>query len=303
MNTRVSSIASEIAELKKILASIPDEALIERFGFEQRLERAQAEYLQLQAPGKAPESLRLTFRGAPILGSRGMTADFAGKASSSFADAFAAILAGINSTLRYKGPIPDRSKYPLMITGTAVGSFGFEMELPTDKDLFADYANADEAVELFRNLLMVSAEGTDDEIADIVQEIHPRAVRKVADFLDVLQTSDAWCGLEFRDRYFKYIDLEQLKSSKSRLTHENIDERDETYFGEFQGVLPQSRNFEFKNAVDGSIIRGKVDQQIDDPDILNRIWLYRAVTVKFSAVQVGQGRPRFTLISLDHIKV
>jgi hypothetical protein len=199
------------------------------------------------------------------------------------------------------GPIPDKAKHPLLITGTAVGSFGFEIELPVDNDLFGGYSGADEAIEIFKKLLKVSAEGTDDEIAEIVQEIHPRAVKKVADFLEVLHQNNAWCGLEFRNDFFKYSDLNQLQISEGRLKEDNINERSETYFGEFQGVLPKSRNFEFRIADDGLILKGKVDKEIDDPDILNRDWLHLPLHATFIVIQVGQGRPRFTLASLDQL--
>jgi len=294
-------LQSEINELERILDGIPNDAVIDRFAFEQRLVRARAEYENLSVPGKSPESLRLTFRGSPVSGSRGIYADFAGKASNAFSDAFSAIFAGLHSTLRYMGPIPDKAKHPLLITGTAVGSFGFEIELPVEDDLFGGYSGADNAVEIFKKLLRVSAEGTDDEIAEIVQEIHPRAVMKVADFLGVLHQSNAWCGLEFRNDFFKYSDLTQLEISEGRLKKENIVERPETYFGEFQGVLPQSRNFEFRIADDGFILKGKVDKEIEDPDVLNRDWLHRPLHATFNVIQVGKGRPRFTLVSLDQL--
>lgn len=301
ISRKILSIQSEIDELEKILSSIPQEAAIERFAFEKRLQKAQQELNSLDTASATPETLRLTFRGAPVVGNKGIQADFAGKASTAFSDAFSAILAGINSTLNYMGPIPDKAKHPLLITGTAVGSFGFEIELPTNNDLFGEYSRADEAIESFRELLRVSAEGSDDDIADIVQEIHPRAVRKVADFLDLLHRHNAWCGLEFREQYFKYSNIDQLIVSEDRLREGNIDEREEAYFGEFQGVLPQGRTFEFKIADGGSILRGKVDDGIEDPDVLNREFLHKPRNVTFDVVQVGQGRPRFTLKSLEKI--
>lgn len=297
----IAALQSEINELEMILVNIPGDAVMDRFSFEQRLARAKAELEKLQVPGQAVESLRLTFRGSPVSGSRGIYADFSGKASSAFADAYSAILAGLNSTLNYTGPIPEKTKRPLLITGTAIGSFGFEIELPVDKDLFAEYSGADDAIEKFKKLLRVSAEGTDDEIAEIVQDIHPRAVRKVADFLEVLHQSNAWCGLEFREDYFKYSDLDQLKISEDRLRAENIKEGPETYVGEFQGVLPASRTFEFSIADEHIILRGKIDKGINDPDVLNRNWLHLPVRATFDVLQVGQGRPRFTLASLDQL--
>ncbi|MEX0827828.1 MAG: hypothetical protein WD005_02640, partial [Haliea sp.] len=233
---------------------------------------------------------------------RAISADFAGKAATAFHDAFSAILAGINSRLRYSGPIPDKMHFPLMITGTALGSFGFEMEVPQDvPNLFDEPIGSSDAVTIFKELLRVSALGSDDDISDIVEKIHPRAVRKVADFLSVLSKQNAWCGLKFRNDFFRYDDLEELKLSESRLRTENIDERTETYHGEFQGFLPEARNFEFKISDDNFVLKGRLGENIEDTSELNRDWLHKPVKVTFNVVQVGQGRPRFTLTSLDDI--
>ena len=302
INSRIDRLNSDLLEAKNILDGIPEENLIDRFSLEQRIEELEAEIGNLTPKELSRERLSLTFRGEPVIGSEAISADFAGRAASAFSDAFAAILAGLNDALRYSGPIPDKTRYPLMITGTAIGSFGFEMELPLDhQDLFFDRVESGGAMEIFKNLLRVSALGSDDEISDIVEEIHPRAVRKVADFLNVLSQSGAWCGLEFRNDFFRYKDAEQIKYSEERLKKENIKETYETYRGEFQGILPVGRNFEFLVAGGSEVIKGRLGPHIEDPDLLNREWLHRPVTVKLNVVQVGHGRPRFTLVSLDDI--
>ena len=304
MNFRnIASIKSDILQIQEILQGIPEDDMIERFVFEQRLETAYAQLSEAESAEAAPESLMLTFRGSPVDGSKGIYADFGGKAASSFSEAYSAIMAALNSKLQYMGPIPDRGKHPLKIVGTAVGSFGFEMELPVDEDLFAGYSGSDHAIDIFKSLLKVSSAGTDDEIAEIVQEIHPRAVRKVADFLQTLRENEAWCGIEFRDDFFRYKNIDELSKSEGRLREENIIERFDEIVGEFQGFLPQSRSFEFLTSEDRSVIRGKIDKSISDPYVLNREWLHKSLRAKFTIVQVGQGRPRYTLSSIDDLSL
>lgn len=300
---RKDVLLSEIREVQAILDNIPQENVIDRYGLEARLDELKDELAQIPSRIPEPERLALTFRGDPVRGSSAISADFAGSASSAFADAFSAIMAGVRGSLKYSGPIPDKTSAPLMITGMATGSFGFEMELPSQQgEFFEDEANAGGVVEIFKELLRVSATGTDDEISDIVEKIHPRAVRKVADFLSEVSKKGAWCGLEFRDSYFKFKSLEQLKSSEERLRKENISETEETFFGEFQGFLPAGRNFEFVvSDGSGAIIRGRLGPDIEDPDILNRDWLHKPTSVKFNVIQVGQARPRYTLLALDDI--
>jgi len=294
------SLLSEINELESILELIPKGNVIERSAFEKRLASTKS-ILNNLGDIQRRDKAQLTFRGRPVFGSHGIAADFGSRAAGAFADAFAAVVAGLNESLRYMGPIPDKSKNQLVITGTAVGSFGFEFELPSN-DLFPDSAKTTEALESMQELFRVSAQGSDDDVAELVDAVHPRAVKKIAEFLDLLVQQNALCGLEFKDQFFRYSDMEQLQASAKRLREENIQERDEEYTGEFQGVLPQSRTFEFKLADQKAILKGKVDVAIDDPDILNRDWLHRPVRVVLRTIQVGQARPRFTLPDLASIK-
>lgn len=302
MSNDYLAVASEIKELENLLATIPEGNVIERMSLESRLRSARAALAVL--PQEVAPKARLTFRGKPVFGSRGIAADFGSKAAGAFSDAFAAVAAGLSEGLRYMGPIPNRDKNQLLITGTAIGSFGFEFELPTpEPSLFPEAERAREAMAKIEALFRLAAEGSDDEVAEVIEEVHPRAVKKVYEFLELLVQQRALCGLEFADRFFRYADYEQIKASCERLKDENIQQREETYQGEFQGVLPAGRTFEFRLSDQEQLIRGKVDLGIEDPDVLNREWLHKPVTVKLNLMQVGRGRPRFTLMRLDDLSI
>ncbi|ESZ27271.1 hypothetical protein [Mesorhizobium sp. L2C084A000] len=301
MRRRSHALASEVAELEAVLSRIPETSVIERFGFEQRLKTARAALGQAQDTIE-PERTQLTFRGLPVKGSQGIYAEFGSKAAVAFTAAFTAILAGMKDRLNYMGPIPDKARNQLLITGTAVGSFGFEFQLPSlNPDFFSESGGAEEALERLLGLLEVSAEGTDDDVAELVAEVHPRAVRKVASFLEYLSRNQAWCGLEFKQNVFKYRNVEQLRRSRDRLSEGNIRETHEEFVGELQGVLPKGRTFEFSVSGADQILRGKVGIGIEDPDILNREWLHKPVRVSLNVVQVGKSRPSYILADLERI--
>jgi hypothetical protein len=296
------TLLSEIKELSSILESIPQENVIERVGFEARLEQVRIA-LSGRPLAPAPEKTRLTFRGAPVLGSEGIAADFGAKASGYFADAFTAIVAGMRDGLRYMGPIPDRARNQLAITGVAVGSFGFEFELPNlDPNFFSESGGAEEALQTMLALLEKAAHGSDDEVTEAVHAMHPRAVKKIVEFLDYLEKKGAWCGLEFKHQFFRYSDLDQVKFAKERLSEGSIKHTEETYEGSFEGSLPKPRTFQFQPVDNEAPIMGRFDASID-PHAINRDWLAKPVSVRFDVIQVGQGRPRFTLLNLDHISL
>lgn len=302
MSNEYLALNSEIHELESILADLPSDDVIERKSFENRLSVVKAVLSNL-AEFVPQKKAHLTFRGHPVFASHGIAADFGSKAAGAFADAFATVVASLNESLNYMGPVPDKEKNQLLITGIATGSFGFEFELPNQQaDLFPGSDEAEKALEKLQSLLQLSAEGTDDEVAELIDEIHPRAIKKIAGFLGYLVQQNAWCGLEFKDKFFRFSDLGQLEIAAERLKEENIREADEEYVGEFEGVLPHSRTFEFRLADQPNIIKGKIDIAVEDADLINREWLHKSVRLKLRVIQVGQGRPRFTLPNLSVIQ-
>lgn len=297
------TVSSEITQLKELLESIPEERVIDRLGLEQRLIDAEQ-----KINGQTPENLRkkakVTFKGAPVVGTHGIFADFASKASGALTDAIAAISAGLVDNLRYMGPIPDREKNNLLITGTALGSFGFEFEIPKlhEDTLFPNSSKAEKALEKISELfLLASSDGTDDELTSLVQEIHPRAVRKTADFLNILADSEAWCALEFNQKLFRFRDKQQVTDVIHKISEENISVSEESFSGEFQGVLPASRNFEFKT--DDLVLKGKIGPEIEEPDDLNRSYLHKPSIIKLHVTQVGQGRPKYLFSKMEDISL
>ncbi len=303
MISRNSNLTSEIDRLERIISDIPEENVIERAAFEERLEAARDAIGKLSAV-VAPERTRLTFRGTPVMGSHGIKADFSGKATLAFSEAFTAIVAGMKDRLKYMGPIPEKARTQLAITGTVVGSFGFEFELPNlPADYFPGIGGAGESLDNLFLLLKTSAEGSDEEVADVVAAIHPRAVRKVTEFLDYLAQNQAWCAIEFRSRVFRYKNLEHLRTAIKRLDKDNLKESTIRYRGELQGVLPGQRTFEFRVHDSSEVIKGKVGPDFIDVSVLNKQWLHKQIDVAFYVIQVGQGRPRHILRTIDDIKL
>ncbi len=302
------ALSSEVQELEFLLEDIPRENVLERMGLESRLKEARSILSNAKVERLAPRA-RLMFRGQPVWGTHGIVASFASKTVDAFTEAVSAVAAGIAENLRYVGPIPDRQKNELLITGTAIGSFGFEFEIPPPQknenmELFPEAPEVEIALEKVQALLEAAASGTDDDVAELVDEIHPRAVKKVVNFLEQMSRQEAWCVLEFKEHAFRFRDLEDLRRSVERIKEDNIHESKESYRGELQGVLPKGRTFEFRISDQDEVIRGKVGSAIEEDDVLklNREYLYKPVKITLLAVKVGQGKPRFTLESLEDIQ-
>lgn len=254
-------------------------------------------------PTRLTKKAVITFRGKPVCGSKSISADFSAKALSSLTDMIASIVASINRTLNHHGVIPNKEQHTLQITGTAVGSFGFELSLPaTQDDLFDEQKNdTSDTLTYLQALLQHGMSGTDDQISDLLVTLHPRAMTKVNEFLSIMQDQEALFALQFDNKLTRVDNTEQLSKLIQRFSQDNIHESDNQYHGRFIGILPKSRNFEFQQDDNTTIIKGKISQQIANPAYINHEYLDKPVTVTFHTTSFGSSKPRYELLDISHI--
>jgi hypothetical protein len=297
INAEYQQLLAEKSFLNRDLADTPGVAMLTRRSLEARLRKVDAALVAMGTAAPAPACARLTFSGLPVVGSHGIFADFGMKAVNSFTEAVAAIAASLTAPLAPMGPIPNRDQNQLLITNTALGSFGFELEeyRPQQQTVATDSPVAI-ALERTRSLLQ-STQGNDEELADVASETDQRALEKVRAFLKVLDENDAVCALQYGDAVVRFQDVGQIRQSLARLEADNLHERQELLSGFFEGSLPNARTFEFKLATDGQIVRGKIAPAVQNVDEINKHLQVR-VQITVTITQVGKGRPRYVLTQL-----
>jgi hypothetical protein len=290
-------LQAERSTLEEMLAQLPAGSIIERISLETRKKDVEEVLASQPPPEREPFRVKLTFRGKPIVGSHGMFAEFGAAAVNHFAEAVAAIGAGLSGPLGTRGAIPSRDAYRLLITGTATCSFGFELEeAPKDQMmLFPKISPLESAIEQAKAIMEASL-GTDDELIEAISETDPRALEGLRAFLKVMADQEAVCTLEFKDEAFRFSDAGQVRRSEQRLSQDNIHEQDVDIIGRFQGVLPKRRTFEFLVIETGEIIFGKVGNEIEDPAKVNQI-LEKQLRIRVHTTRAGTSRPRYVLLS------
>lgn len=288
-------LVAERSAIERMIAETPEEDVLDRASLSARLKSVEAELRQAEPDEREPARVRLTFRGRPVIGSHGIFAEFGMKAVNGYAESVTAMAASLIAPLAAMGPIPNRDQHQLLITNTALGSFGFELEEHrTGQLMFTDGSAVAQALDRAQSLLRGS-QGTDDELADSAAEADRRALDKVRAFLEVLADNDAVCTIQFGESVVSFTDVGQVRTSIERLSRENLREEPEELRGELQGVLPKARIFEFKLADSSQVIRGRISPSFGDPDALNRE-LHRPAIIKVMVTRVGSGRPRYLLL-------
>ncbi|HEY7374528.1 MAG TPA: hypothetical protein VIF57_20360 [Polyangia bacterium] len=290
-------LLSEKIALERLIAETPATEVIDRASLDTRL-RVVDEALSVGKPDeREPARVRLTFKGRPVIGSHGIFAEFGMKAVNSFSESVVAMAASLSAPLAAMGPIPNRDQHQLLITRTALGSFGFELEEHRNGQLVLSEGGGPvaQAVDRTQSLLRGTL-GTDEELADSITEADRRALDKVRAFLETLADNEAVCTVQYGASVVSFSDVGQVRTSIGRLSKENLREEEQELVGELQGVLPKGRAFEFKLADSSQVIRGKISPSISDPDSLNRE-LHQPVRITVLVTRVGAGRPRYLLVA------
>jgi hypothetical protein len=290
-------LESEISALDNMLAKLAEHKVIDRMSLQARRSKILAELEAL--PIYQPASAVLTFHGKPVISNHGIFAEFGAEAVNKFAEAVAAFAASSIAPLGTRGTIPNRGDYQLLITGTALGSFGFELEeiQPQTLTPAEGLSLVGQAMVQVRQFLEAT-KGSDDDLADAATETSPRAVAAIRAFLDTVASNEAVCALEYQDKIFRFDDTGQVRRSVERLSQDNLREEEQSIEGDFQGVLPKRRTFEFRIAETSEIITGKVGMDIENAGVINLV-LERPVRIRVMTTRIGEGKPRYVLLGYE----
>jgi hypothetical protein len=291
-------LLGERTALQRMIESTPIDDVLDRGSLTARLEEIEHRITEAKVDEREPARARITFNGRPVVGSYGIFADFGTKIIGAFNEAVTSVAASLSGGLAAKGPIPNREQHQLLITNTALGSFGFELEeyrtgqLPIDEKTTLDLA-----IERTQSLLQGSIDTDDELLADTASELDQRALDKVRAFISTLAENEAVCALQYRNQVFRFTDVGQVRRSLERISKDNLHEDEQLLKGEFQGVLPKRRTFEFKITGTDQVIVGKVTPAIEDADLINK-HLHQQVEIRTMVTRVGDGRPRYLLLDL-----
>jgi hypothetical protein len=291
-------LLGERTALQRMIESTPVDDVLDRGSLTARLEEIEYKLSEAKINESEPARARITFNGRPVIGSYGIFADFGTKIIGAFNEAVTSVAASLSGGLAAKGPIPNREQNQLLITNTALGSFGFDLEEYRAGQSSIDEKSAlDLAIERTQSLLQGSIEADDELLADAASELDQRALDKVRTFISTLAENEAVCALQYRNQIFRFSDVGQVRRSLERIGRDNLREDEQFLNGEFQGVLPRRRTFEFKIAGTDQVIVGKVAPIIEDVDLINK-HLHQQVEIRAMVTRVGDGRPRYLLLGL-----
>lgn len=284
-------------DLERLLEECdPDD--VSRIGFESRLEAVNSEIAQDAHEASTLAEVTLLFRGAPVLGSRGIEATFAGKTAESFQKVVSKMAAARSGRkIGSSGPIPGAADSRLFLTSTALGSFGLVLrELSVDQSLIP--TPLAEAVQATTKLLAHAA-GSDEDFADAAMETDAAVLDELDSFLSLVNDSGATLRVLTHDATAVLDDADTIAAAIERTHHREVEEERTPQRGVLLGVLPDSGWFELRNA-EGDVLRGRLGRTID-PRTAQKL-AGQAVQARITTITItrrGRETKRFVLESVE----
>lgn len=255
---RMQGLQAELSSVNALLQSAREmDDPVGGFQLEKRKVKIESELQTLVEHPENRASIALFFGGKPVLGSRGISAEFAGHMLENFQELVARKFAAAElGALGGRGPIPMKQATDMMVTNLAKGSFGFVLDELSDQEEIDATALKVIVEEVVQTIEKVSSSNELD-FEEVTEQLDPRLLISLKDFFVTLDSSEAAIRLvnDLAD-----ISLDSMSVHRGRLRTEatSIDESDVTLDGVLVGFLPEHRKFEM--LVEGQMLYGSVSK-------------------------------------------
>lgn len=258
---RVDALSSDIAAVESMLATAVEYGdRIGEFQFTKRKLALEAELEALRDVADHTGHVAVYFGGGPVLGSRGIEADFAGEALQAFQEIIQKQVAIEDSGgIAARGPVPNRAASQLLITDVARGSFGFLLEEAAAGDALSD-TQLKHVLQHSGGLISDVASPNIETFEAALAGLDERTLIALKKFFSVLDKEQATLRLVGDDTEFV---LQRADVTRARYRVEEteiaedevLERRGKLYF------LPDHKTFElFAN--DGEKFFGRVDLEV-----------------------------------------
>lgn len=280
---KIEGIGAEIASLDALLRSAQEYGdAISEYQLSRKKADLEQELDSLAQAAANRASVALLFAGGPVVGSRGISADFAGGMLEHFQSLVTRTFAAAElGALGGRGPVPMRQATDLMVTNLARGSFGFVLSELSDQDEIQETALKIMVGKAVTTISMVSSEN-ELEFEEAIDGLDGRTLISLRDFFKTLDVSGATVRL-VDDASDISLDSTAIHRARSRVESTSIDESEETISGVLAGFLPEHRKFELRisdlETLYGTVSKEAAEQYASfvgrGENPMHQVWLVR----------------------------
>jgi hypothetical protein len=308
MGRKVESdvIATDLAAVRKMLTR--RSAATDPLGYAQfqaRAERLERQLNELGQEQRNKASLSIFFSGEPVVGSRGIRADFAGKAVNVFQELIAKQFANMEvGAMAGTGPVPFRTASDMLLTDIARGSVGLVLE---EADLNDSLTDSELKVAVHRVAEDIKQTALPDATAfeQMLGEVDNRYFTALGALFKLMDDSHATVRLVENEEEFE-LDAPAIHRARERTDAAITNDDDNVRLQGRLFLLPVARRFELALSGEGVTIQGSVSREFAHQhleelsrasDVNNHDWIVR---VKQRTILRPNKAPqtRYTLLRL-----
>lgn len=281
MKLELSALQADLANIDRLISKRSEKT--DPIGFFQLTNR-RAEVLEtinkIQENPERSASVALFFGGGPVLGSKGINADFAGKAIEAFQDLvskrFANIETGILGT---RGPVPLKANTELMLTDVARGSFGLVLEEIKSNESLSETAMQFVVDEVAQTIVDFSSPD-EDRFETALATVDSRSLISLRDFFRLLDEQHATLRVVEGERDAE-LDFKAVKLARERTDFTEIDDKTTDEIIGRLYILPAHRRFELELVPTSETLYGSISAEFskenlnkfkNGTDVVGKIW-------------------------------
>lgn len=259
----VDALKADLSAVDAMLTSFTeDDDPIGWYQFSARKEEIEQALDQIVSRPVTHAELGVFFGGRPVQGSRGINADFAGKALEDLQALVSKRYSGREfGRLAQRGPVPGGDTSQMLVTNIVRGSVGFVLE-ESGNDAQLVETPLKEAVDEVADIL--SRVGADDEAVfeEAASELDERLLVTLRQFFQRLDDFGATMRVVDGTRDF-LLDRHAVSRARERTQAMEIVERDVEMTGTLF-VLPESKRFDLITMVEGQqvILKGTLSASV-----------------------------------------
>ena len=261
----IDSLSSEITTLNELLTSARQSGdFVGEMQLEHRISElsGKLESLKENTVSDNSASVALFFGGQPVLGSRGIAAEFAGTALEQFQNLIAKIFANNEvGDLGERGKVPFKANSELMVTGLARGSFGFVLDEMSDQ-VQLESSQLSHVIDKAALLLRDSAAQDDAVFESILDELEPRTLIALRDLFSNLDSRKATIRVVEKELDFT-LDGPSIHRARIRTEATSIEESTTEIEGKLVGFLPEHRKFELADRTGKIFYRSATKEAVE----------------------------------------
>lgn len=258
----IDSLSAELASVSSLLESAKKSGdIVGEMQLEHRLEKLTNQLLELKEHTLQDNSasVAIFFGGKPVLGSKGIAVDFAGKALEQFQNLVSKTFAKSEiGQLGSRGKVPFKAQSELMVTGLARGSFGFVLDEMSEQIELEDSALSlviDKATHLLRDTAALD----DAVFENLVDDLDARTLIALKELFSNLDSNEATIRVVEGDLDI-ILDSAAIHRGKIRTETTSIEEGTTEVSGILVGLLPEHRKFEIRDE-SGDLVYGSVTKE------------------------------------------